>query len=262
MTVAKRTGEMKQHRPVGIRRRILTWLLATLAFGVGVPAAYTILAPARWPLFTSRYRILKFCSMNGYEFPFHCMELRHPLYVEAIADDIGFGTSMEALWACGMGQAMFMRSDFLDDAEILARLETRVVQLLERETNPFVRSGALGLVGKSNILAQRARWEVVKSLKSSHLLEAYSAAQVAVYRLHEEGLARPLITRLLESDQDHEIRRGLRLVGTIPDLSPYKAKLEELQLSTNPAIWRSNFEIKRRFDMEAESRGRTASGRR
>jgi len=29
--------------------------------------------------------------------------------------------------------------------------------------------------------------------------------------------------------------------------------LEKLQLSTNPALWRSNFEIKRRLDMEVES---------
>lgn len=244
---------MKPLRPIRLDRRSLTWLLVCLVFGVGVPAAYTLLAPARWPLFTSRYRILKFWSMNGYEFPFYSMELRHPLYVEAIANDIGFGTREEALWACDMGQAMFMRSDFLDDAEILARLETPVVQLLERETDPLVRAGALGLVGKSDKLAQRVRGEVVQSLKSGHLLEAYSAAQVAAYRMQEESLARPLITSLLESDQDYKIRLGLRFVGTIPDLSPYKARLEKLQLSTNPALWRSNFEIKRRLDMETES---------
>ncbi len=100
----------------------------------------------------------------------------------------------------------------------------------------------------------------MQSLKSSHLLEAYSAAQVAAYRMQEESLVRPLITSLLESDQDYKIRLGLRFVGTIPDLSPYKVMLEKLQLSTNPAIQRNNFEIRRRLDMEAESHRQTEDG--
>jgi hypothetical protein len=209
-----------------------------------------------------RYRVLQFLSMNGFDFPFYSMQLRHPLYVQALANDISLGTSSEAIWACGMGQAIFMRSDFMEDSEIFARLGSPVAQLLERETNTLVRIGALGLVGKSDVLARRVRGEVVRSLNSGNLMEAYSAAQIAVYRLQEEGLARPLITSLLESDQEHKTRLGLRFVGTMADISPYKEQLEKLQSSTNAALQRNNFEIKRRLDMEAESRGRTASGRR
>lgn len=233
-----------------------------MVFGVAVPTTYTIQAPPTWPLFMTRYRVLQFFSMEGFDFPFYSMQLRHPMYVQAIANDIALGTSSESTWACGMGQAMFMRSDFMEDSEIFARLGGPVAQLLERETNTLVRISALGLVGKSDVLARQVRGEVVKSLSSGHLMEAYSAAQIAVYRLQEEGLARPLITSLLESDQDDETRLGLRFVGTMTDISPYKAKLEKLQSSTNGALQRANFEIKRRLDMEAESLGRTASGRR
>jgi hypothetical protein len=238
----------------------LTWLATAVVAGGFAAFAYTLLAPPEWPLFRARYETLKFLSVRGYDIANGAIDVRHPLVVEAVAGDIANGSSLEAGWACSMSQAMFMRGDSRGDAVILEQLANPIVQLLNRETNGWVRCLALGVVAKSDELARLARRQVLESLNSSHFWEAFTAAQIAIFRLREESLAKPFIDRLLNSDRDFELQEGLRMVSVMPDLSPYRQKIEMLQASSNPAISHENFQIKSRLNAEAEWFRRTNSG--
>jgi len=251
---------MKPFRHWSSRRKLLAWLVSTLVAGLCVAVAAIFLAPPEWPLFRVRYQALKFLSMKGYDIANDAINVRHPLFVEALVAEIAYGSSLEAGWGCSMSQTMFMRGSSSGDAAILKQLEGPIIQLLERETNSLVRCLALGVVAKSDELARVARKQVLESLNSSHLWEAIAAVQVVVFQLREESLARPLINRLLDSDQDMDLQEGLSLVSVMPDLSAYRERVQVLQGSTNPAIRYQNYQIKRRLDSEAEWFRKTNAG--
>ncbi len=251
---------MKRYRNWSVARKTFRWVGAPILIGGIISIAFILLSPPEWPLFGIRYRTLRLMRMNGFEVSQHAGECRHPRYVDAIAHDIAGGSAAEALLAFDMVHTMFMRQGFMEDSEIVARLEPPVLLRLERETNSIVRCSALGVLYRSCKLASRAQEQVVKSLDSSDLREATAAARVAVHCLQQEVLARALIERLLDSNRDEEIQAGLTLLGGMPDLSAYMARIERLQTSNNPALRRHKFEMRRRLELEEKWRRKTNSG--
>jgi hypothetical protein len=252
---------MKPNPAFGGLRKILILLVSAIVTAICLASAYLLLAPAEWPLFRPRYEVLKFFGMRGYSIGNEAMDVRHPLFVEALAGDIANGSSSEAGWACFMSQAIFMRGNLNGDAIILERLTGPIVDLLHRETNSLVRCYALGVVNKSDQLAHLARKPVLESLESTHLWESLCAAHIVIFRLREDSRAKPLIDRLLDSKRDFEVREALKVVSLLPDLALYQDKIEELQSSSNRSITYEMFQIQRRVDMEAERSNKVKDGR-